>query len=178
MSKRSRAVVEHEEKELALREALTAWRAGDEELFSYFVLQQNVDPTPFLWKISPQYGNCRKLKFLLDLGANPNVQSTGGMSLLKYYAQVSANVDCVRFLLQAGARDNSALKGVVRTAASSLYLEGESEPLYTNARAIVIMLRSVTDDAGIELARQELQSPEWAEVQSNPKTIQLLEDLV
>jgi hypothetical protein len=156
----------------AEEEARRAWNSEDYEVFEHLVRTYGVDPNPFLWRASLQ-----QLKLLLKLGANPNRLNHAGLSLLRIEAQVGARVEIVRLLLEAGARDPSALPGTVRTAISALFLEENEEPLFTNALATIALLRMVASSQELEAARAQLAGPEWDQIKSSPKGLRIMEAL-
>jgi hypothetical protein len=156
----------------AEREAVKAWGAGDYELVEQLIRLYGVDPNPFLWKAQP-----RELQMLLRLGANPNRLNHSGISLLRIEAGVGARVENVRILVQAGARDPTALPATTRTAIAALYLEEYEEPLFTNALATIAVLRTVASPQELEEARAELHGPEWDQIKNTAKGMRILESL-
>jgi hypothetical protein len=155
----------------AEREAKQAWMAEEYEVVEQLIRQYGVDPNPFLWKAKPA-----QLRMLLKLGANPNRKNHAGISLLCYEAEVGARVENVRILLEAGARDSTALPATVRTAIAALFLEEDEEPLFTNALATIALLRAVAPE-DLEAARAQLEGDEWEQIKSTAKGQRILDAL-
>lgn len=155
----------------AEREAKQAWMAEEYEVVEQLIRQYGVDPSPYLWRAKPA-----QLRVLLRLGANPNRRNHAGMSLLRIEAEVGARVENVRILLDAGARDSTALPATVRTAIAALFLEEDEEPLFTNALATIALLRAVAPE-DLEAARAQLVGEEWEQVKSTAKGQRILDAL-
>ena len=163
-------------KERAKQTMKEAIREGDAELVEYYLEVEGIEPTPFIMGAASK-GNASILKLLLRKGGDPNASNSGGISALRFCSTVTCNVKCVNILLEAGARDDNALLGAVRTAISSLLIQQEDEDarqeeVFQNAMQIAFQLRSFnpsTLDEARALVQEALaRSPQ-------PEKLRLLE---